>query len=324
VSGERDVQLQLDRALDELAAAGRFAAAGPDRAARPAAAADHAGLAAPATAAGHGAPAAEAAALAALAAELRDAVPPPRDADAAAARGREALLAAAPEVLAAGQGRAIGAPDAPAAGQGRAVGAPARSRRRGRADQGRRPPGRRAGGDRVSPAGRRLGAARRRLGLALAAALLVLAVPAAMAVQARPGTPLWPLRQAGQQARLGLTADPVERAHLRLNTAAMLLAAAREGGGYQHEGLAARCRQQVEAALAQLDGRQGPKAAAERARAEALMADLDALARSDDRGGRREPEPERGGDRSGRGGGDRSGPGGGGGEGSGGGGSGGD
>jgi uncharacterized membrane protein YgcG len=243
--------------------------------------------------------------LATLAAELRDAVPPPRDADAAAARGRAALLAAAPDALA---------------------GAPPRSRRRGAA--GRLPPGRpgtadrmplgrRGTGDRVPPAGRRLGAARRRLGLALAAALLVAAVPAAMAGQARPGTPLWPLRQAGQQARLALTADPVERAHLRLNTAAMLLDAAREGGGYQHEGLAARCRAQVVAALAQLDGRQGPGAAAERARAEGLLADLDALAQSDDggdRGERQRPERERGGDRSGPGGGDRSGPGGGGGE----------
>jgi hypothetical protein len=238
MSGERDVQLRLDRALDELAAGGEVAP----------------------PAAGHPGPAAEAAALAALAAELRDAVPASGDAE-AAARGRAALLAAA----------------------------------------------------RVPAAGRRPGAARRRLGLALAAALLVVAVPAAMAVQARPGTPLWPLRQAGQQARLGLTADPVERAHLRLNTAAMLLDAAREGGGYQHEGLAARCREQVEAALAQLDGRAGARAAAERARAQGLLADLDALAQADDGGGgeRQEPERERQGDRSGPGGGDRSGPGGG-------------
>jgi len=244
VTGERDALLQLDRALDALAGGGATPPA-PDAA---------------------GEQAAEAAALAGLAAELRDAVPAPRGAD-AAARGRAALLAAAPVW----------------------------SRRGG-------------------TAGRRLAPVRRRLALALAAALLAVAVPAAMAGQARPGTPLWPLRQAGQQARLGLAADPVERAHLRLNTAAMLLDAAREGGGYQHEGLAVRCREQATAALAQLGGRPGPRAAAERARAEGLLAELDSLARSAGDGGRRGPGPERGGDRSGPGGGDRSGPGGGGGE----------
>jgi hypothetical protein len=254
VTGERDALLQLDRALDALAGGGATPPA-PDAA---------------------GEQAAEAAALAGLAAELRDAVPAPRGAD-AAARGRAALLAAA-------RGRAA-----------LLAAAPVWSRRGG-------------------TTGRRLAPVRRRLALALATALLAVAVPAAMAGQARPGTPLWPLRQAGQQARLGLAADPVERAHLRLNTAAMLLDAAREGGGYQHEGLAVRCREQATAALAQLGGRPGPRAAAERARAEGLLAELDSLARSAGDGGRRGPGPERGGDRSGPGGGDRSGPGGGGGE----------
>jgi hypothetical protein len=137
-------------------------------------------------------------------------------------------------------------------------------------------------------------------------------VPAAMAGQARPGTPLWPLRQAGQQARLGLTADPVERAHLRLNTAAMLLAAARDGDGYRQEGLV-RCRDQVQAALAQLGGRPGPRAAAERARAEELLGDLDSLERrAGDDEQRRDPGRAPGDDHSGPGGGGRSGPGGGG------------
>jgi hypothetical protein len=114
----------------------------------------------------------------------------------------------------------------------------------------------------------------------LAAALvLAVAVPAALAGQAPPGTPLWPLRHAGQQLRLGLTADPVDRAHLRLNTATMLLDAARDAGGYRQEGLAAGCREQIQAALAQLRGRSGSGVAAERARAEGLLADLDSLAR---------------------------------------------
>jgi len=136
----------------------------------------------------------------------------------------------------------------------------------------------------------------------LAAALaLGIAMPAALAGRALPGTPLWPLRQAGQQVRLGLTADPVQRAHLRLNTAAMLLAAARDSGGYRRAGLAA-CREQIQAAMAQLGGRAGPRAAAERARVEGLLADLDALERSAGGGGERGgPGPGRGDDRSGPG-----------------------
>jgi hypothetical protein len=257
VTADFDTLLRLDRALDELAAAGGTPPSAPARSGEPAAEA-------------------ETAALAALAAELRDAVPAPQDA-VAAGRGRAELLAAAA--------------------------APSRPGRRARRDRPVRH------GERA----RRGTTVRRRLALVLAAALLAVALPAAMAGQARPGTPLWPLRQAGQQARLGLTADPVERAHLRLNTAAMLLAAASDGDGYRQEGLV-RCRDQVEAALAQLGGRSGPRAAAERARAEELLGDLDALER---RAGDDEqepaPGPAPGDDRSGPGGGGgRSGPGGGG------------
>jgi hypothetical protein len=261
VTADFDALLRLDRALDELAA----------------------GDTPPSAPVCSGEPTAETAGLTALAAELRDAVPAPQVAE-AAARGRAELLAAA------------AAPSRP----GRRV-------RRGRpvlhGEQARR-------GMTV----------RRRLALALAAALLAVALPAAMAGQARPGTPLWPLRQAGQQARLGLTADPVERAHLRLNTAAMLLAAASDGDGYRQEGLV-RCRDQIQAALAQLGGRSGPRAAAERARAEELLGDLGVLERrtgDDDQrrnGGdeqEREPGQAPGDDHSGPGGGGRSGPGGGG------------
>jgi hypothetical protein len=150
------------------------------------------------------------------------------------------------------------------------------------------------------------GASRRRrfprVRVLAAALLLAVAVPAALAGRALPGTPLWPFRQAGQQVRLGLTADPVQRAHLRLNTAAMLLDAARDSGGYRQAGLV-QCREQIQAATAQLAGRAGPAAAAERARAEGLLADLGDLERS------ARVDGERGG---GGGGDDRSGPGGGG------------
>jgi uncharacterized membrane protein YgcG len=147
----------------------------------------------------------------------------------------------------------------------------------------------------------RTGALRRRRFVRVLAAVLALgiAVPAALAGRALPGTPLWPLRQAGQQVRLGLTADPVQRAHLRLNTAAMLLDAARDSGGYRRAGLAA-CREQIQAAMAQLGGRAGPGAAAERARAEDLLAGLDSLERSAGGGGER-GGPGRGDDRSGPG-----------------------
>jgi uncharacterized membrane protein YgcG len=225
VSGDRDALVELDRALDELAA-GTFPAG-------------------PATAGAAGA--GEVAALAALAAELRAAVPSPPSG--AADAGRAVLLAAA------------AAP----------------------------PPG---------TAARRRRFARVRV--LAAAALLAVAVPAALAGRALPGTPLWPLRQVGQQVRLGLTGDPVQRAHLRLNTATMLLDAARDSGGYRQTGLVA-CREQIQAAVAQLGGRSGPQAAAERARAERLLADLEDLSRSAGNEERDDPGTGGGDDRSGPG-----------------------
>jgi uncharacterized membrane protein YgcG len=231
VTGDRDALMQLDRALDELAA-GAPTAAG------------------------------EVAALATLAAELRAAVPSPPPG--AATHGRAALLAAA------------GAPPGAAARHGTLrAGAPPGAAVRG--------PG--AG----VPARRRFA----RVRVLAAALLLAVAVPAALAGRALPGTPLWPLRQAGQQVRLGLTADRVQRAHLRLNTAAMLLDAARDSGGYRQAGLAA-CREQIQAAMAQLGGRAGPAASTERARAEGLLADLDDLRRS--AGGGERGGPGRGGE----------------------------
>jgi uncharacterized membrane protein YgcG len=207
--------------------------------------------------------AAEAAALAALAAALRAAVPAPPEG--AAARGRAALLATASAPAAAGSRRRW----------------PARSTAR---------PG-------TGLPGRRWPARARALAAAVA---LAVAVPAALAGRASPGTPLWPLRQAGQQVRLDLTGDPVARAHLRLNTAELLLAAARDSGGYRRAGLAA-CREQVQAAMTQLSGRAGPAAAVERARAEELLADLDDLERSAGNQDRRGPGSGGDGDRSGTG-----------------------
>jgi uncharacterized membrane protein YgcG len=221
----------------------------------------------------------EAAALAALAAELQAAVPAPPPA--VAEHGRAAFLARA-EV----------------------------ARLSGRRGQGVK---RRA--DRFGGTGRW----RRSLSLrvvALAAALVLLvAVPAAVARQARPGTALWPLRQAGQQVRLALAGDPVHRAHLRLNTAQSFLAAGAGAGQERRKDLADQAEDQVKAALEVLDDLAGPRAAAERARAERLLADLEALEDQDDPDDRSGPGSGSGAgeDRSGRGGGgsdDRSGGGG--------------
>jgi hypothetical protein len=135
-----------------------------------------------------------------------------------------------------------------------------------------------------------------RVAVLAAALLLLVAVPAAMARRALPGTPLWPLRQAGQQVRLALAGDAVDRASLQLNRAALLLRAAAGAGRSDREDLVAKARAQVQAALDSLGARGGPKAVAQRARADRLLAALAALERED---GNRGP----GGDRSGPGGG---------------------
>jgi hypothetical protein len=134
-----------------------------------------------------------------------------------------------------------------------------------------------------------------RVAVLAAALLLVVAVPAAMARRALPGTPLWPLRQAGQQVRLALAGDAVDRASLHLDRAELLLRAAAGAGSSDREDLVAKARAQVQAALDALGGR-GPEAADQQARAGRLLAALAALEREDDRGGP-------GGDRSGPGGG---------------------
>jgi hypothetical protein len=252
MSEQVPVLLELDRALDELAAGGEVPLAGV---------------------------AGDAATLAVLAVELRATVPAPPAV--AAERGRAAFLAAA-------------APAHPASRPG--LGAlPARAgvvlAARARAVL-------------TATAGRRR---LLRVAVLAAALLLLVAVPAAMARRTLPGTPLWPLRQAGQQVRLALAGDAVDRASLQLNRAELLLRAAAGAGRSDREDLVAKARAQVQAALDSLGDRGGPEAVARRARADRLLAALAALERED---GNRGP----GGDRSGPGGGgggDRSGPGGG-------------
>jgi hypothetical protein len=146
--------------------------------------------------------------------------------------------------------------------------------------------------------------------VAAAAALVVLVALPAAARQARPGTALWPLREAGQQVRDGLADDPVHRAHLRLNTAADYLAAGTGAGEERRKDMADQAEERIEAALEVLDGAAGQAAEAERARARRLLVQVEALERQDDRDDRSGSGSGPGEDRSGPGGGGRSGGGG--------------
>jgi uncharacterized membrane protein YgcG len=172
----------------------------------------------------------EAAVLAAVAAELRAAVPPPPPG--VGERGRAAFLART-------------APASPAVGRRRRL--PVRV-------------------------------------LALAAALVVLAAVPAVARQARPGTALWPVRQAGQELRAGLADDPVRRAHLRLETAEQYLAEGARSGEERREAMADKAEDLIDEVLDQLEDVPGSRAAVERARAERLLLAVRDLEHRDDPG----------------------------------------
>ena len=141
---------------------------------------------------------------------------------------------------------------------------------------------------------------------AVAAALVVLVALPAAARQARPGDALWPVRELGQAARDRLADDPVHRAHLRLNTAAAYLQAGKDAGEEGREDMADQAEERIEAAMEALEGVDGPSAAAERARANRLLLEVDALEHQKDAGDRSGTGSgsEPGEDRSGSGGGD--------------------
>ena len=143
---------------------------------------------------------------------------------------------------------------------------------------------------------------------AVAAALVVLVALPAAARQARPGEALWPVRELGQAARDRLADDPVHRAHLRLNTAAAYIQAGKDAGEEGRKDMADQAEERIEAALEALEGVAGPSAAAERARANRLLLQVEALEHqkdADDRSGSGSGS-EPGEDRSGSGGGDAS------------------
>ena len=200
----------------------------------------------------------EAAVLAAVAAELRAAVPP-----GAVERGRAAFLARAAELQ--GEPATAELDGAPATGGPEEDPATARLPRK-------------------APASPVVGR-RRRLPvrvLALAAALAVLAAVPAVARQARPGSALWPVRQAGQELRVGLADDPVRRAHLRLNRAEQFLAEGARVGEERREDMADNAEELIDEVLDQLEDVSGGRAAVERARAERLLPAVRALEQQDD------------------------------------------
>jgi hypothetical protein len=152
----------------------------------------------------------------------------------------------------------------------------------------------------------------------VAAALVVLVALPAAARQADPGTALWPVRSVGQQVRDRLADDPVERARLRLSTAADYLAEAEGAGEETREDMADAAEEKIEDARGAIEGLSGPQVAAVRAQAIQLEAQVEQLEHqkdADDRsgsGGETEPGDDRSGgddpadddDNSGPGGGD--------------------
>jgi hypothetical protein len=138
---------------------------------------------------------------------------------------------------------------------------------------------------------------------AVAAALVVLVALPATARQARPGTALWPVREVGQQVRDRLADDPVQRARLRLNTAESYLAAGAGADEEHRKDMADRAEEKIQDALDVLDDVVGPEAAAQRARAQQLLLQVEALERQKDPDDRSGSGSGSGDDRSGRGGG---------------------
>jgi hypothetical protein len=124
-----------------------------------------------------------------------------------------------------------------------------------------------------------------------------------VARQARPGTALWPVRQAGQELRVSLAADPVRRAHLRLDTAEEYLAQGAGAGEERRKDMADEAEDLVDEALDELKDVSGSRAAVERARVDRLLLAVRALEHQGDPGsGSGSSGPGSGGGRSGKGG----------------------
>jgi uncharacterized membrane protein YgcG len=149
-----------------------------------------------------------------------------------------------------------------------------------------------------------------RLAAVAAALVVVVALPAA-ARQAPPGTALWPMRELGQQVRDRLADGPVARADLRLDIAESYLAAGRGAGEERRRDMADHAEDKIKDALDALDDLAGPEAAAQRARAQQLLLQVDTLEHQKDPEDRSGPGSGSGGSSGPGGGGGSSGPGGG-------------
>jgi hypothetical protein len=113
-------------------------------------------------------------------------------------------------------------------------------------------------------------------------------VPAALARQALPGNPLYPVREAAQDARLALTSNPVDKARQLLDQATGMRDAAIANHSDRDECVRAGTAK-VREALARLQGVSGTAAAVQRGRAEGLLEDFRDLAEGrlpGDHGGR--------------------------------------
>jgi uncharacterized membrane protein YgcG len=123
---------------------------------------------------------------------------------------------------------------------------------------------------------------------ALAAALLLVGIPGALARQALPGSPLYRVHQATQDARLAFTSSPVSRARILLDEAERMRDEAVRSAAERD-----RCvrvgRDDANQALATLQGVGGAAAQRQVARANALLHDFHDLAEGklpgEDRGG---------------------------------------
>jgi uncharacterized membrane protein YgcG len=126
----------------------------------------------------------------------------------------------------------------------------------------------------------RAGRRRRRVlvrAAALAAALLLVGIPGALARQALPGSPLYPIHQATQDAKLAFTFSPVGKARMLLDEAERMRDEAVRSASERD-----RCvrvgRDDANQALATLRGVGGAAAQQQVARANALLHDFHDLA----------------------------------------------
>jgi hypothetical protein len=134
---------------------------------------------------------------------------------------------------------------------------------------------------------------------ALAAALLLVGIPGALARQALPGSPLFPVREVAQDARVALTSSPVSKARILLDDAERLRDEAVKSTAGQRDGCIETGRAETEEALAKLGGVEGAAAARQWVRAQELLDDFRDLAEGK-LPGQDHSGPGGGGDRSGR------------------------